>query len=263
MVNLSLETIRAKFRRILIYGIGVKLLGYYEKLIPKYSLIGDTAFFDPKQFDWTTEVEANWVLIRKELDELLKYRDNLPNFQDISPDQADYTSPDDLWKTFFMYGYGIKSEKNCQRCPETTRLIEKIPGMKTAFFSILLPGKHIPEHRGPYKGVVRYLLALKVPEPKEKCRIRVGDETRNWEEGKSMMFDDSFPHEAWNETDGVRVVLFLDIMRPMRFPLSVFNELFMKLIAISPYIQDANINQKHWADRLEKLFAQEREKEKV
>ncbi|MDY7002950.1 MAG: aspartyl/asparaginyl beta-hydroxylase domain-containing protein [Cyanobacteriota bacterium] len=263
MVKFSLETIRAKFRRILIYGIGVKLLGYYEKLIPKYSLIGDTAFFDSKQFDWTTEVEANWVLIRKELDELLKYRDDLPNFQDISPDQADYTSPDDLWKTFFMYGYGIKSEKNCQRCPETTRLIEKIPGMKTAFFSILLPGKHIPEHRGPYKGVVRYLLALKVPEPKEKCRIRVGDETRHWEEGKSMMFDDSFPHEAWNETDGVRVVLFLDIMRPMRFPLSFFNELFMKLIAISPYIQDANINQKNWADRLEKLFAQEREKEKV
>ena len=263
MVNLSLETIRAKFRRILIYGIGVKLLAFYEKLIPKYSLIGDTAFFDSKQFDWTTEIEANWVLIRKELDELLKYRDSLPNFQDISPDQADYTSPDDLWKTFFMYGYGIKSEKNCQRCPETTRLIEKIPGMKTAFFSILLPGKHIPEHRGPYKGVVRYLLALKVPEPKEKCRIRVGDETRHWEEGKSMMFDDSFPHEAWNETDGVRVVLFLDIMRPMRFPLSILNELFMKLIAISPYIQDANINQKNWADRLEKLFAQEREKEKV
>ncbi|MDJ0555515.1 MAG: aspartyl/asparaginyl beta-hydroxylase domain-containing protein [Microcoleaceae cyanobacterium MO_207.B10] len=263
MAKLSLEYIKAKFRRILVYKIGAKLLWYFEKLIPKYSLIGNTAFFDPYQFDWAKELEANWILIRKELDEILKHRDSLPNFQDISPDQADYTSPDDLWKTYFLYGYGLKGEKNCQSCPETTRLIEKVPGMKTAFFSILLPGKHIPEHRGPYKGVIRYLLALKVPEPKEKCRIRVADETHHWEEGKSMMFDDSFPHEAWNETDGVRVVLFLDVMRPMRFPASIFNELFMKLIAISPYIQDAYMNQKQWEERLEKLFAKEREKEKV
>lgn len=263
MAKFSLEDIKAKFRKILIYNIGVKLLWYFEKLIPNYSLIGNTAFFDPYQFDWAKELEANSILIRKELDEILKHRDNLPNFQDISPDQADYTSPDDLWKTYFLYGYGMKGEKNCEMCPETTRLIEKIPGMKTAFFSILLPGKHIPEHRGPYKGVIRYLLALKVPEPKEKCRIRVGNETHYWEEGKSMMFDDSFPHEAWNETDDVRVVLFLDVMRPMRFPLSLFNEFFMKLIAISPYIQDAYTNQKQWEERLEKLFAKEREKEKV
>jgi beta-hydroxylase len=70
-----------------------------------------------------------------------------------------------------------------------------------------------------------------------------------------MLFDDAFPHEAWNETDDVRVVLFVDIMRPMRFPLSLFNELFLKLIAISPYIQDATKNQKQWDSRLDELFA--------
>ena len=67
----------------------------------------------------------------------------------------------------------------------------------------------------------------------------MGDETRHWQEGKSMMFDDSLLHEAWNETDGVRVVLFLDIIRPMGFPLSLINSLFIKIISISPYIQDA------------------------
>ncbi|MEB3340633.1 aspartyl/asparaginyl beta-hydroxylase domain-containing protein [Okeania sp.] len=263
MLKLSLENVKAKFREILIYGIGSRLIKFIEQLIPSYSLIGDTAFFESYQFEWVEELEANWMLIRKELDELLKYRDDLPNFQDISPDQAEYTSTDNLWKTYFMYGYGIKSEKNCQRCPETTRLIEKIPGMKTAFFSILMPGKHIPEHRGPYKGVIRCLLGLKIPEPREKCRIRVGNETRYWEEGKGMFFDDSFPHEAWNETDDVRVVLFLDIMRPMGFPLSKINSLLMKIIAISPYIQDAYENQKQWDNRLEKLFSKENEKEKV
>ena len=57
---------------------------------------------------------------------------------------------------------------NCQRCPLTTQLVESIPGMKTAFFSIMLPGKYIPEHRGPYKGLLRYQLALKVPQESTK-----------------------------------------------------------------------------------------------
>ncbi len=255
MIRLSLEDLTTKNRKFIIYGIGEKILSQIEKLIPRYSLIGDTVFFEPQQFSWTAELEVNWKTIRQELDEILKYRDNLPNFQDISPDQAYNASQDNLWKTYFLYGYGVKAKKNCDRCPETTRLIENIPGMKTAFFSILLPGKHIPEHRGPYKGVIRCLLGLKVPEPKEKCRIRVDNETRHWEEGKCMIFDDSFPHEAWNETDDVRVVLFLDIVRPMRFPLSLFNHLFLQLIAWSPYVQDANVNQKQWDRRLEELFS--------
>ena len=101
---------------------------------------------------------------------------------------------------------------------------------------------------------MRYHLALKVPEPKEKCGIRVADEVLHWEEGKGMMFDDSFPHEAWNKTDGVRVVLFMDIVRPMDFPLSWLNNILLKLIAISPFVQDAHANQRKWDERLEKLF---------
>lgn len=246
----------ASIRNFIIYKIGFNLIQKYEQLIPKYSRIGDSPFFETEQFPWTTELESNWHLIRQELDKILEHTTELPNFQDISPDQAYSTTKDNLWKTYFLYGYGLKEESNCQRCPETTRLIENIPGMKTAFFSILLPGKHIPEHRGPYKGVVRCLLGLKIPEPKELCRIRVADETRHWEEGKAMFFDDSFPHEAWNETDDIRVVLFLDIVRPMRFPLSWLNHLLLKLITISPFVQDAKANQKKWDSKLEKLFNQ-------
>ena len=73
--------------------------------------------------------------------------------------------------------------------------------MKTAFFSILAPGKHLPPHRGPYKGVMRYHLGLLIPEPAEQCGIRVDTETRHWAEGESMIFDDTFEHEAWNDTD--------------------------------------------------------------
>src|SRR5687768_10908719 len=61
--------------------------------------------------------------------------------------------------------------KNCKKCPETLRLIEKIPGMKTAFFSILAPQKHLPAHRGPFNGVLRYHLGLIIPQEREQCRI--------------------------------------------------------------------------------------------
>ena len=252
--SLTTDSWQSKIRDFIIYQVGFKLIQKYEQLIPQYSLVGDTPFFDGKKFSWTPDLENSWHLIREELDSILKYTEELPNFQDISPDQGYSTTNDRLWKTYFLYGYGVKAEKNCQRCPQSTQIIESIPGMKTAFFSILLPGKHIPKHRGPYKGVVRCLLGLKVPEPREKCRIQVADQVAYWEEGKAMFFDDSFPHEAWNETDDIRVVLFLDIVRPMRFPLSWFNIVLLKLISISPFVQDANSNQKKWDKKLEELF---------
>lgn len=247
---------KLNLRNFLIYQVGAPILQQFEKLIPHYSKVENTPFLDASQFEWAQILEMNWEIIRKELDEVLHHRESLPNFQDISPDQATVTSTDDRWKTYFLYGYGFKAEQNCQRCPETTRLIEQIPGMKTAFFSIMLPGKHIPEHRGPYKGVVRCLLGLKIPEPKGACRIRVHDQIRHWQEGKTMMFDDTYLHEAWNETDQIRVVLFLDIVRPLRFPLSWLNQAFIQLIAWSPYIREAQTNQKNWEQRFAQAVAQ-------
>jgi beta-hydroxylase len=87
---------------------------------------------------------------------------------------------DNHWKTFFFYGYGFECEENCRLCPETARVLKSIPGVKTAFFSILSPGKYIPPHRGPYNGVLRFHLGLIVPEPREQCRIRVADNIRHW-----------------------------------------------------------------------------------
>ncbi|HTS90224.1 MAG TPA: aspartyl/asparaginyl beta-hydroxylase domain-containing protein [Gemmatimonadales bacterium] len=225
--------------------VGAFLVRSLERMIARASLIGNPPFFVSSQFQWVKQLEDNWPAIRREVDAILPRRAELPNFQDISRDQA-FLSQDDGWKTFFFYAYGIRADGNCARCPETTRVIESIPGMKTAFFSILSPGKHIPLHRGPYKGVIRAHLGLLVPEPKEQCRIQVGPEFAHWEEGKVMVFDDSYPHQVWNDTKGVRVVLFLDIVRPLRFPMNVLNAGILKLIAWSPFIKDAETNYKRW-----------------
>jgi beta-hydroxylase len=228
--------------------VGEWLLDRLDRMVARASKLGTGAFFDPDDFLWSYGLEANWGVIRKELDEVLEHRFALPNFQDISTDQATITD-DDRWKTYFLYGFGFRSDANCARCPETARLVEAVPGMKTAMFSILAPHKHIPEHCGPYKGVVRYHLALKVPEPREQCRIRVGDEIVTWEEGRSLIFDDTYEHEVWNDTDEERVVLFLDVVRPLRFPMNVVNWLVITAIARSPFIADAKRRHLAWEER--------------
>ena len=81
-------------------------------------------------------------------------------------------------------------------------------------FSILEPGKRLPPHRGPYNGVLRLHLGLLIPEPRERAAIRVGPEQHHWTEGRVLIFDDAYEHEAWNETEQVRVVLFVDFERP-------------------------------------------------
>jgi len=115
--------------------------------------------------------------------------------------------------------------------------------MTTAFFSILAPGKHIPAHRGPYKGVLRYHLGLKIPEPASQCRIRVGDEVRHWAEGESLLFDDTYDHEVWNDTDGERAILFMDVERPLPEPWASFNRAVIWLVGKTPFVQEAKKNQ--------------------
>ncbi|MGL5832885.1 MAG: aspartyl/asparaginyl beta-hydroxylase domain-containing protein [Waterburya sp.] len=121
------------FKNFLIYQVGKKIIAWLENIIARYSLVENTYFLDPSTFTWTTELENNWQIIRKELDVILKFTNQLLSLHDIS--QCDYgLSHDNQWKTYFLYGYGLKMHQNCQYYPATTQLIESVPGMKTAFF---------------------------------------------------------------------------------------------------------------------------------
>ena len=231
--------------------IVLMLIQKLERAISYFSLVDDAGFLDLEQFTWTANLESNWKEIRQELDLVLKNVDAIPNFQDISQEQYAITQ-DNLWKTYFLYAYGNKVEQNCKKCPKTTSLVKSIPGMKTAFFSILLSHKHIPKHRGPYKGVLRYHLGLIVPQPNNSCGIRVRNDVAHWSEGKSLIFDDSYQHEAWNDSNSIRVVLFVDFVRPMYFPFSIINHVLIQLISWLPLVRDGLKRQKKWNEDLEK-----------
>ena len=120
------------------------------------------------------------------------------------------------WDVFGLHAFGQRMDENCERCPQTAQLVEAIPGMATAGFSRLAPQTHIQPHEG-YAGYaghfLRAHLGLVIP---EDCALRVGDETRGWQEGKVMVFDDSFEHEAWNRSDKERIVLLIDFKNPFR-----------------------------------------------
>jgi aspartyl/asparaginyl beta-hydroxylase (cupin superfamily) len=204
----------------------------------RFSAVGTEPFLDPSEFSWTALLEEHYPAIRAEAERVLRVRDALPNFQNIAPDQIRLTD-DDQWKTFWFVGYGVWDDPNCIRCPTTAAILHAIPGLTTGFFSILGPGKRLSSHYGPYRGVLRHHLALIVPEPADACGIRVGDQVRHWVEGSSLVFDDTYEHEAWNDTDGSRVVLFLDVKRPLRPPMNWLNTAIIRAVAASPFAKAA------------------------
>ena len=167
-------------------------------------------FCDASEFPFTADLEANWKTVRGELERLPK-----GSFR-AWPDRHLYERPAQQeegkgWDVFGLYAFGYPLKRNCTLCPETTRLVERIPSLKTAGFSWLEPGTHIKPHVGYTGAVLRCHLGLVIP---PDCALRVGPETRSWQEGKCMVFDDTTEHEAWNRSDRVRVVLLLDFAKP-------------------------------------------------
>jgi beta-hydroxylase len=167
-------------------------------------------FIDPTEFPFIAPLEANWRIVRDELERLS--RDNFMAW----PDKFLYGQPEQQrfgngWEVFGLYAFCRKLAKNCSYCPGTTSLVEQVPGITTAGFSALQPGTHIKPHVGYTNTVLRCHLGLIVP---EECALRVGHETKTWQEGKCMVFDDTTEHEAWNRSSTSRVVLIIDFTRP-------------------------------------------------
>jgi ornithine lipid ester-linked acyl 2-hydroxylase len=155
-------------------------------------------FKNSTDFEFTHILEENWQVIKQELEQISRN-----DFIDW-PEKHLYGKG---WETFGLYAFGIKLDKNCRICPETTKLVESIPGMVTAGFSSLLPGTHIAAHTGYPDGVLRCHLGLIGC---NDCSLRVADQIQDWQEGKCLVFDDTAEHEAWNRGDRTRVVLLLD-----------------------------------------------------
>jgi beta-hydroxylase len=232
-------------RRSPLQRFTLRLQTALESFVAWASRLPDTPVYRSRDFAWTASLERDWRLVRAELEQVLRAREQLPSFHEIL-DEVRTITTDDRWKTYWLLSAGMDCSENQLQCPETTRLLKQIPGASTAFFSILAPGKKIPPHRGAYNGILRCHLALLVPEPSEHVAIRVGNHICHWREGETLIFDDSFNHEVWNDTDGWRAVLFIDFPRPLRQPWHTMNRLFLGIARFLPLLRRANLRHLAW-----------------
>ena len=227
-----------------IINIGKRLRPMVDSVVARNSDVPNDPVLDPADFPYTAELEKHWETIRDEALAISVQPNRVPALDEISPDHQGI-APAGMWRSFFLVGYGYPVEENLARCPKTAEIVSRIPGLNSAFFSILKAGTHIPDHRGVTKGLITCHLGLSVPEEGD-CRMRVHDQVVRWENGKTLVFDDTYRHEVWNDTDERRVVLLLHIERPERFPGSLVRDAFIAAARHSPFIQDVRRNIDTW-----------------
>lgn len=178
-------------------------------------------FFDRNDFPWLDGVEAATTDIRAELIEVMKQPSAFKPYVQGNPGrprkEQDGMLDNPDWGAFYLWKDGELVAANAARCPRTVQALSAIPLARVSnrspsvLFSVLGPGARIPPHTGLINTRLICHLALIVP---ENCGFRVGNDTRQWVEGKVWVFDDTIEHEAWNDSDRTRVVLLFEIWRP-------------------------------------------------
>ena len=187
---------------------------HYPNLLP-------IEFFEREEFPWLAEIEAGTNDIRDEFLQILQAEKGFtpylvyPEGQPLNQFAELNNSPD--WSAFHLCKNGIMQEENIKQCPKTMALIAQAPQpiqlgrTPTSMFSLLKPKTKIPAHVGVSNVRLVTHIPLIIP---ADCGFRVGNQTREWELGKAFIFDDTIEHEAWNNSDKLRVVLIFDIWHP-------------------------------------------------
>jgi len=231
------EKVNARGRKLPFIGkslfqVGKELRPKLDAMIMRRSLVPDEPLIDGSVFPWIASLERHWPDIQREAVQIRTV--DIPSLGDISFDHGRIAA-DRRWRSFFLKGYGYRMGNNFRRAPITSALIDKVPGLVTASFSVLEAGGHIPRHWGMTKGMLTYHLGLKVPQDRDKCRMHVeGPDQLHvlpWEEGRSFVFDDMYNHEVWNETEEDRYILLIQIQN-----------FFLFCVRYSRFVQDIRRN---------------------
>ena len=176
-----------------------------------YPYLAQRQFFEREEFDWIPAFEAEAPAIKAELLALIEQGADFTPYVEAEADRPvrDFHGmlADPSWSALYLWKNGKPVEENASRCPRTMHALSRVPmthmGARTpsVLFSLLQPGAHIPPHHGMLNSRLICHLPLIVP---PGCWLRVGNETRSWEEGKLLIFDDSIEHEARNPSGETR-----------------------------------------------------------
>ena len=176
-------------------------------------------------FPEVRDLENSFDQLKLEVDALVAER-NLPRYGDIDPIRAAEVSQG--WRLYYAYMLGVANPKAYSDVPTLVSFAERTPCVVNAMIAILDPGVTLKPHEGPYAGILRYHLALKVPEHNPP-RLRVDQDYHTWQERGSILIDDTFEHEVYNDSDGQRILVIIDIRRPMNAVADGVNRLSLRL----------------------------------
>ena len=174
---------------------------------------------DLDDFHELDEIQNNWQTIRDEVLNLHKQ-----HYFERTKQPESQASYDIGFRTFFKYGwskfyikwYGYTHDSAKQLCPNTVRILEKIPSVNGAMFTVLPPQGQLTRHLDPIACSLRYHLGLDTPNS-DDCFINIDEVTYSWRDGKALLFDETYPHYAKNNSDHYRLILMCDVERPMNF----------------------------------------------
>lgn len=211
-------------------------LGPLNCLFYAFSKVENTPYIDPGQFPELDILKENWQKIRDEAVGL--------NSQEAikASEQRDDLGFNSFfktgWKRFYLKWYGSDLPSASRLCPETCRMLADIESVKGAMFAMLPPGARLVRHRDPFAGSLRYHLGLVTPN-NDGCFIEVDGERYSWRDGEAVMFDETYLHFAENTTESNRIVLFLDIKRPVKLAfVDWINSAFSKIVMAASATQN-------------------------
>jgi aspartyl/asparaginyl beta-hydroxylase (cupin superfamily) len=212
----------ARFLECTDVALGRKRVYTQQPVMLHYPRLPAIQFYDRAEFSWLEQLEAASDTIREELEVILREDSAEMRPYVLHPDGAPLNQWAELnrslrWSVFFLWEHGERIESHCMRCPRTAAVLESLPLMNlkgfapNMLFSVLAPRTRIPPHCGDTNVRLVGHLPLIIP---PHCRFRVGNETREWRYKEAWIFDDTIEHEAWNDSDEVRVILIFDAWNP-------------------------------------------------
>lgn len=158
-----------------------------------------------------------WPKLREEALRVAEDLGQVPRFHELMPEQAEISANDGRdWRMLVLKAYGTSLPRNTARCPVLAQTVSAEPDVLSAALSFLAPGKHVPEHRGPFRGVIRFYMGLSVPtlaDGRPAAVLTIDHREHRVANGECLLWDDTFPHEVRNRGDQVRIALLLDIRR--------------------------------------------------
>jgi aspartate beta-hydroxylase len=196
----------------------------YDRTSVLVRRIFDARLAGPPILNWRTQFphaarfNAAWQDIRNEALALAARLQSVPRFHDIMPEQAPLSAQDDRdWRIFILKAYGTEVAEHMAKCPVLASLLRETPEVLSASLSFLAPRKHIPCHRGPFRGVLRFHLMLSMPvglDGKPAAALTIDGHDHRLGNGECLLWDDTYAHEVRNNSDEVRIALLLDVWRP-------------------------------------------------